>query len=220
MKKVLVGCLVVAVLGGVVLAVGSYLLYRAASPLIQDARGYLAGMSQLEEVEKGLQHTAPYTPPVSEELTGAQVERFVRVQDHVRMRLGQRITEIEQKYRYLKENQPDAQPGFFELLNSLREMTTVFVEARRYQVEALNKEGFSQQEYAWVRNRMYHAAGMEIGSGVDIEKLREAVRSGAGVDAIRPDRLPLGNVPAKNRELVKPHVERMDDWLPLLFFGL
>jgi hypothetical protein len=109
---------------------------------------------------------------------------------------------------------------FTELLSSLREITGIYVDARRYQVDALNKEGFSQSEYSWVRDRMFQAAGMEIGSRIDIEKLQEAIRNGTGLDGIRADDLPRPNVPAKNRELVKPYVSQMDEWLPLVFFGL
>ena len=58
MKKLLVGCLVIAVLGGVLLAVGGYMLYRAASPVIQDARNYLQGMAELGELDKNITNQA------------------------------------------------------------------------------------------------------------------------------------------------------------------
>jgi hypothetical protein len=221
MKKLLGGCLVVLVLGAVLLGVGAYFLYRAASPLVEDARSYLAGMSKLEEIDRGLTNTSPYAAPASGELTEAQVQRFVRVQDHVRSALGQRMTEIEAKYKDLRSSTDRSAPvQFVELMNGLREITGVYVEARRYQVEALNKEGFSQEEYSWVRDRMFQAAGLEIGSRIDLEKLQEAIRNGTGFEGITADKLPMRDVPARNRELVKPHVDRMDEWLPLVFFGL
>ena len=220
MKKLLVGCLIVLVLGAIVVGVGSYFLYRAASPLIEDARSYVQGMSQLSEIDRQLENRASYTPPTSSELTDAQVQRFVRVQQHMRTQLGQRMKEIEDKYSYLRNSNPNAQVAFTELLGSLREITGVYVDARRYQVEALNKEQFSQDEYSWVRDRMFEAAGMEIGSRIDLEKLQEAIRNGTGFEGIRADQLPQPNVPAKNRELVKPYVGQMDEWLPLVFFGL
>ena len=221
MKKLLVGCLIVLILGAIVVGVGSYFLYRAASPLIEDARSYVEGMSQLSELDRRLENRTAYTPPPSGELSDVQVQRFVRVQQHMRTQLGQRMKEIEQKYSYLRSNSnPDAQVAFTELLGSLREITGVYVDARRYQVEALNREQFSQDEYSWVRDRMFEAAGMEIGSRIDLEKLQEAIRSGTGLEGIRADQLPTPNVPAKNRELVKPYVSQMDEWLPLVFFGL
>jgi hypothetical protein len=220
MKKLLAGCLIVAVLGAVVAAVGTYLLYRAASPLIDDARNYMEGMSKLEDLERQITNQSSYTPPESGELTEAQVQRFVRVQQAVRASLGQRFNEIEEKYQYLRDNNDTKNVPVTEVLASLRDITGVYVDARRYQVEALNKEGFSQDEYSWVRDRVFQAAGMEIGSRIDLERLQEAIREGTGVDGIRADRLPKPNVPAKNRELVKPHVDQMDEWLPLVFFGL
>jgi hypothetical protein len=220
MKKLLVGCLVILVLCAVVVGVGGYFLYRAASPLIEDARSYLQGMSQLSDLEQQIVNKSPYTAPASGELTEPQVQRFVRVQQHVRGQLGQRFKEIEDKYEYLRSSSNNENVPFTELLGSLREITGVYVDARRYQVDALNKEGFSQDEYSWVRDRMFQAAGMEIGSRIDIEKLQDAIRNGTGIESINADRLPRPNVPAKNRELVKPYVGQMDEWLPLVFFGL
>lgn len=221
MKKLLVGCLVILVLGGIVVAVGSYILYRAASPLIEDARNYYQGMSQLSEIERQIENTSAHTPPASGELTEDQVQRFVRVQQHMRKALGQRMTEIEAKYQHLKANSDSNAPvAITDLLSGLRDITSVYVDARRYQVEALNTERFSQDEYAWVRDRMFQAAGMEVSSRIDVEKLEEAVRHGTGVEDIRADRLPRPNVPAKNRALVKPHLDQMGEWIPFVFFGL
>lgn len=221
MKKLLGGCLVIAVLGAIVLGVGAYFLYRAASPLIEDARGYLAGMSQLDDLERDIRNTSPHAPPASGEITEDQVQRFVRVQQHVRTALGKRMEEIEAKYEHLKGNRESgASVGFADMVNSLRDITNVYVDARRYQVEALNAEGFSQAEYSWVRDRMFQAAGMEISSRIDLRKLEEAIRQGTGAENITADRLPRPNVPPKNRALVKPYVSQMDEWIPLVFFGL
>jgi hypothetical protein len=221
MKKLLVGCLVILVLAAVVLGVGSYFLYRAATPLIEDARSYMEGLSKLSEIERDIDNTADYDPPASGELTESQVQRFVRVQQHVRTQLGARFNEIEQKYEHLKNSSDSGTPAAFtDVIGALRDITNVYVDARRYQVDALNKEGFSQDEYSWVRDRMFQAAGMEVGSRVDLSKIEDAIRSGTGIEGIRADRLPKPDVPQRNRELVKPYVERMDEWLPLVFFGL
>jgi hypothetical protein len=221
MKKLLFGCLVIVVLGGIVAAMGAYILYRAASPFIEDARTYYQGMSQLSEIERQIENTSAYAPPASGELTEDQVQRFVRVQQQLRKALGQRMTEIEAKYQHLKANSDSHVPvAMTDVLSGLRDITNVYVDARRYQVEALNVERFSQEEYAWVRDRMFQAAGMEVTSRIDVEKLEEAIRRGTGVEDIGAERLPRPNVPASNRALVKPFLEQMTDWIPLVFFGL
>lgn len=221
MKKLLIGCLVILVLGGVLLAVGGYFLYRAASPVIQNARNYLQGMAELGELEKQISNKAAHMAPANGELTEAQMQRFVRVQDSVRAALGQRMTEIEEKYKGLKANaEGNRQLSVREMLNALSDIASVFVQARRYQVSALNQEGFSQAEYSWVRNQVFQAAGVEVANTVDLEKLEEAVRQGTGVDSIRAPEMPKIDVPEQNRALVKPYLDRMGDWIPLAFFGL
>jgi hypothetical protein len=221
MKKLLVGCLVVLVLGGILFVAGGYILYRAATPVIQDARNYLEGLSTLGDLDKEIANRTAYAAPANGELTEEQVQRFVRVQDSVRAALGQRMRDIEEKYKYLKQHtSQDRPPSFAELLGSLREISGIFVDARRYQVEALNKESFSQSEYSWVRDRVFQAAGVEAVSHVDFKAIAEAARRNTGVDDLKAPEMPKIEVPEKNRALVKPYLSRVDDWIPLAFFGL
>jgi hypothetical protein len=220
MKKLLAGCLVIAVLGVVVLGVGAYMAYRAASPYIEDARSYLQGMSQLAELDQRVANKSPHAPPASGELTDEQVQRFVRVQQHLRTELGQRVKDIEERYKHLRSDNGTRDVPLTDLVNSLRDITGLVVDAKRFQVDALNTEGFSQAEYSWVRERMFQAAGVEIGSRLDLQKLQDAVRSGTGFEAIQVDSVRLPDAPLKNRELVQPFVQQMREWLPLIFFGL
>jgi hypothetical protein len=221
MKKLLAGCLVIVALGVVAVAVGSYWLYRAATPYIEDARSYFRGMSELGELDRKIANTSTFHPPASGELTESQVQRFARVQEHVRNALGQRMRAFEEKYQHLKSDRDgQPQPSLGELMSGLRDLAGVFVDARRYQVDALNNERFSQEEYSWVRARVFEAAGIEAASAIDLSKLQQAVRDGTGVEDFRAPELPEVKVPQKNRALVQPYVSQMDEWLPLVFFGL
>ena len=223
MKKLLLGCLGIAVLAGILFAVGSYILYRAASPVFDNARGYLEGLSRINELDKDIVNQSPFTAPASGELTQAQVERFARVQDSVRKALGQRMNEIEEKYKRFKLNAENReQPSIGELVSALNDLANVFMQARRFQINALNEEKFSQAEYSWVRDRIFQAAGKEVVNHIDLKKIGDAVRDNTGVDVdtSRAPSVPLAPVPEKNRELVKPYLDRMDSWIPLAFFGL
>jgi hypothetical protein len=221
MKKLLIGCLVIACFAAVVFSVGGYLLYRAAQPVLEDARSYLQGLSELGETEKEIANRTQYAVPAGGELTDAQVQRFVRVQDSVRTAMGQRMNEIEEKYKHLKANAENReQPSLGEVLGALREVGGLFIQARRYQVEALNRENFSQSEYRWVRTRVFEAAGIEVANLIDLQKLEEAARQNTGLRDLKAPELPKVDVPLKNRELVKPLVGQMDRWIPLAFFGL
>jgi hypothetical protein len=222
MKKLLFGCLGILVLAGILFAVGSYILYRAASPLVDSARGYLSDLAKIGELDKDIVNQSAFAPPVSGELTQAQVERFARVQESVQKALGQRMNEIEEKYKRFKVNaEKREQPSIGEVLSGLGDIANVFMQARRFQVNALNEEKFSQAEYSWVRDRVFQAAGKEAVSYVDLKQIADAVRdnTGVSVDTSRTPSVPLPVVPEKNRELVKPYLDRMDRWIPLAFFG-
>jgi hypothetical protein len=106
------------------------------------------------------------------------------------------------------------------LLSAVSDLGNVFVQAKRYQVDALNREGFSQAEYSWVRDRVFQAAGIEVTSKIDFRKLEDVVREGTGLDDFKTPRVPTLQVPERNRALVKPHLDKADQWLPLMFFGL
>jgi hypothetical protein len=220
-KKLLIGCLVILVLGGILFAVGGYFLYRAATPAFQTARDYFDWASQLGLQEKQIVNKTPYTAPQNGELSEEQVDRFARVQQSVRSTLGHRFDEIEAKYKTLKaEADGTEEPPVRELFGALREMAAVLMDARRAQVNALNQERFSSAEYSWVRSRVYQAAGVEAASAIDFEKLAEAARRGTGIESIDVPKTPVVEVPARNRALVKPYLKQMNAWLPLLFFGL
>ncbi|MEO6238492.1 MAG: hypothetical protein ABIQ52_15960, partial [Vicinamibacterales bacterium] len=109
MKKLLFGCLGIAVLAAILFAVGGYFLYRAATPVLDSARGYLSGLGKIGELDKQIVNQVAYTAPATGELTESQVQRFARVQDSVRASLGQRMTEIEEKYKRFKGNSENQQ---------------------------------------------------------------------------------------------------------------
>ncbi len=225
MKKLLAGCLVVGVLLCIATAVGAYFLWRAARPMVDSAMEMASGMSRLSEVvklEDQLANTASYEGPASGELTPAQLERFLRVQTHVKATLGSRGDAFKEKYKELATTRPDGTevpPSLSQLLAGLSDLSQIYVDARRAQVDALNAETFSRAEFSWVRLRVYQAAGIEA-AGYDpreLEKLVKSIASGAQVNV--PD-VELPDAPAKNRELVKPYAAQIMEWLALASFGL
>lgn len=218
MKKLLLGCLAAGVLVAAALAVGGYLVWRAASPYIEDARQSFGVAAELEALEDDVANKTPHSPPANGELSAKQVDRFVRVQEYVRSAMGQKMREIEAKYDALRrESGAGASVG--EALGSLRDLMTLLVDARRSQVEALNRENFSLEEYAWVRDRIFEAAGFDLGGRIDLHRLGEVAGQQAQ-ELTKMAEQAARHVPARNRELVRPLIERLDEWAPLAFFGL
>lgn len=215
MKKLLIGCLIIVLIGAVGAAIAAYFAYRAASPYIQQATNYVSALKALPELDERLAIETAFEGPASGELTAGQVERFARVQQRVRNGLGARVGEIDRKHQRLRASEPS--PA--EALSLLSDMVGLFVDARGLQVDALNAEKFSQSEYDWVRQRVFAAAGLEIPADFDLRKIEAMVRSGQSQVGLSPT-FEIQDVPEQNRELVRRHLADMDKWMPLAFFGL
>ena len=178
-------------LGIALFATGSYFLYRAATPLIEDARNYVRGLSELGKLEAEVKNKAPHAAPASGELSEAQVQRFARVQNHAAHGSGSAHAGLRAEVSTLDLERRPLAPIGARPFGGLRELAGVYVQARRYQVDALNKENFSQEEYSWVRNRMFEAAGMQVvANRIDLRSLERAIRDGTGIDDFETPDLP------------------------------
>jgi hypothetical protein len=225
MKKLLVGCLVIIVLMVVVAGVGAYFLWRAAQPMVDGARQMVSGMSQLAEAveaDSRLVSTASYEGPASGELTAQQVDRFLRVQAHVRRTLGERADAFKEKYREIGTSRPDGTqvpPSLSQLLAGLGDMSQIYVDARRAQVDALNAEKFSREEFTWVRLRVYQAAGIQA-TGYEPRELERMIKGMTAGREVTVPEVDLPDIPENNRALVKAHVAELMEWLAMASFGL
>jgi hypothetical protein len=224
MRKLIAGCLVVFVLAVVATAIALYFGYRFARPYIDDATSYFDRVRDIPAIADRIENKAPFPAPENGELTESQVERFLSVQEHVRKTLGTRWSELEARATAFQEKAKasgrDLSLG--EVAGIFSDLGGIFVEARAAHVDALNAQKFSSAEYRWVRLRMYEAAGLELAGSLDLSAIENMVRRGAeGTGVNVPEMsLPEVTVPEKNRALVKPHADKLKEWLPLAFLGL
>jgi hypothetical protein len=212
MKKFAIGCLVVVVLFAIGGGIAGYWLYSKA-------KGYIAQFQAIEKLDKNVTNVAAFTAPPNGELTEDMVRRFVAVQERMSARLGARVDELKAKQdafqkRQDTENRP---PSASEAIAAVTDMMKLILEGKSAQVDALNEQRFSLDEYAWVKGQVYRAAGMNIAE-LSIKSLPEAVRQGGSVTKDVGDA--VGEVPARNKELVAPLIPKLKDWAPLAFFGL
>jgi hypothetical protein len=213
MKKLAIGCGVVVLLLGVAGGAGVYYL-------TMKARGYLQQFQALADVDKKIVNTSAFSAPASGELSEDMVRRFVAVQDGMRSKLGARVAEITAKQdefvrRMQAENRKDSSP--MEAFTIVKDMMGLLLEARTAHIDALNNQRFSLDEYAWVRARVYAAAGVSV-TEISLKNLPDAIKQGGEIT--RPLAEATEEVPVKNKELVKPLLPRFKEWAPLAFFGM
>lgn len=222
MKKILVGCLIVLVLAIAGLGVAGFYAFRWAQPMIQSTGDYLDRAREMSRLADRIANKSPYIPPENGELTQAQVDRFVAVQTRVRDELGARWSEIETKSAQIREKSQEnhRELTFSEVGAVFSDLTGIYMDARRAQVAALNIHKFSDGEYTWVRRRVYEAAGVEIAGGIDLSKFEQLAREGAQKSRVTLPDMPKPQVPAANVKLIKPHLAKVKEWVPMAVLGL
>jgi hypothetical protein len=221
MKKILAGCLIVLVIALCGFAIAGFYAYRLMQPVIQNANTYLDRAAEITRLGGEVRDQTAFRPPDSGELTAAQVDRFFAAQARVKADLSDRWTEIQKKSEELQARARGRQD------TSLADFTAVFsdlmslwVDARQVQVRALNVQKFSDSEYAWVRRRIYEAAGVHLAGGIDMSKLEEVARNTSGHASLMLPEMPKADVPPANITLVTPHLAKLKDSLPIAVFGL
>ncbi len=222
MKKILGGCLIVFVIALVGLGVAGFYAYRAARPMIDSAADYVAKARELAKLSDEVRNQSPYAPPADSRLTAAQLDRFLAVQTRVRSELGDRWTDFEKKSETLRKKADSTQSEW--TLNDIggifSDFTNIYLEARKAHVNALNVHKFSDEEFSWVRMRVYEAAGMQLAGSIDTSAIEALARDSAGKDGVALPAIPRPDVPEANIALVKPHATKLKEWLPMAMLGL
>ena len=222
MKKILGGCLIVLVIAAIGLAAAGFYAYRAMRPVIDNAANYMDKAREVTKLSEDIKIKTPFEAPANGELTQQQVERFVAVQSRVRADLGDRWEQIEKKSKELKARAEANRNDwtFAEFTSVFSDVANIWIEARRAQVQALNIQRFSEQEYEWVRKRVYEAAGVQLAGNMDLSKIEALARDNAAANGVTIPPMDLPKVPEKNVELVKPHAAQIKEWIPMAALGL
>lgn len=179
MKKLVIGCSLALVLCVIAASAGFYyFVYRPA-------RTFVASISQIgdvAELDAKVVNTTAFTAPADGRLSEAQVRRFVSVQESLQARMGTKATQLQVKYKAIQERK-DAGVALADVVGAYRDLFDVIAEAKKAQVDALNAQALSLNEYAWVKTRFYEAAGVSA-TGIDLREMVSRVQSG-DLDAVQ-----------------------------------
>ncbi len=203
MKKFLIGCLAIFVLVGAVGGFFAYkFVYRPAQQLIKSAEKF----GQIADLEKQVQNVQDFITPEGNLLSQAQVNRFMQVQNQMRDNLKEKLDVLESKYKELENKQDNL--NIKQTLEGYGDLLKLILEAKKAQIAALNAQGFSLNEYKWVKEQVMAASGIPF-KGIDWSN-----------PEAEPKLLNLQNSPQANIDLVTPFKETLEKTLGLSFFGL
>jgi len=208
-RKIAIGCgtvFVVLFLAGA--GVAWWFIGRPAASVV----GAVRDVQRIETIREGVRDTGRYQAPADGVLSSGQVERYLDVQRAMRARLEDRVQTLRQRYEEI--DQQNRNPTPTELAQAWADTTGLLVEATEAQVDALNAQSFSLEEYRWVRRQVLLAAGFAA-PGYDITDL--TADGPASGEAVAPG---ATEVPEANVQLVAPHAEELEQTLPFAWFGL
>jgi hypothetical protein len=222
MKKILTGCLIVLVIAMIGFAVAGYYAYRAMKPVIDNASNYMDTARVVEQLGAAIRDKSPFVPPENGELTATQVERFLAVQTRVRAELGDKWDEVQKKSAAIRARADKNSKDWTltEFTKVFSEIGSIWITARRAQVDALNVQRFSEAEYQWVRDRVYEAAGVHMAGNMDLSMIEQFARDNVSKSGVELPPMDLPKVPEKNLALVKPHAAKVKEWIPMAALGL
>ena len=215
MKKLAIGCGLALLITGMAAAGVAYYLYRQVSSTVAQ----FAELAKIPDLERAIRNTATFTPPSTGELTDAQVEKLVQVQTAVRTRLGENMVSFEAKYKTLLEKKEASLSDTAAIIAGYRDLASMWMDAKRSQVEALNAANLSLDEYRWIRDQAYRALGqpfVDLDFGKLVQDAQNGIQSQAG--ALRGALEPGG--PEANKQLVEKVKKVLTDNIALASFGL
>lgn len=207
-RSVIVGCLVV--LGVVLIGGGAAAYFLFGRPAIS-AFNAARDLGRIQQLEGRVSNRSSFRSPVDGVLSADQVERYLSVARQVAVRIEDRMTVLEARYRDVSSTGASF-AGFRQAASAWADLLRLVVEAKEAQVTALNDQGFSLSEYGWVRGQVMGAAGLSLFQ-VDLAALLENDED--PTVGQQPAAAPAANV-----ELVAPYTQELERLLPLAVFGL
>jgi hypothetical protein len=161
MKKVLIGCAVVALIAAIGIGIaGYYFVLKPGAQLVGQvvehgkqaltgAQALVASLQKLEQIEAEVTNQSAYTPPEDGRLTPEQITRFLAVQDAITRALEPYGQELEHALQ--PKAASDAAPELGAAIGLLGRLGDAALAVKRAQVEALNAQQLSLAEYRWIR---------------------------------------------------------------------
>lgn len=225
-RTLVIGCLVVVLCVGLVVAVGLYFVWNSDTfqgglDFARSGTDVISNVKKLEEVsdlDRQIDSDPDFSPPEDRELTAEQVDRYMAVMESVRATTEGRLQAAGERYENLAGPERDASPA--QVAESLGELAEMVLEAKRAQVAALDQQGFSREEYSWVKRQLYFALGFGDMSKVDFSDMVAAARDGR-IEEVGELAQGSGEraVPEANAALVEPHEEELREWVLFALLG-
>jgi hypothetical protein len=198
----------------ILLVVGGALTWNFVGKPLWNVYTAVREVQNVGALDARLTNRAPFAVPANGVVTEGQMERYVAVLERTGGAARTRLEDLQRRFEDL-DGRDFAWTDVWRLGDAYGGFLRLLVETKEGQVAALNAEGFSAEEYAWVRAEVLRAAGLP-GAGYGVADFASAFTGG-----VEPDGRPVAApVPPANRELVERFRARLDEVAFLAALGL
>ena len=134
MKKLAIGCGIVAMLLTLAIGLGSCFLFSKAKQFV----GGYAQLAEIPALNEQIHNRSAFAPPEDGRMQARQIERYMAVQRGMHDRLGERFKQLNEKYGQLSRDleQKGREATLGESLGAMNDLLAVLMEAKRAQVDA------------------------------------------------------------------------------------
>lgn len=198
----------------VLLVLGAAATWYFVGRPLQQVYAAVRDAERIESLDARIADRSSFVPPADGVLSEAQVERYVAVLERTATGLTARLEDLQVRFEEL-DRREFVWTDVWRLADAYTEFLTLLTETKGAQVAALNAEGFSQGEYAWVRREVLRAAGLP-GEAADVGAVVGSLVGGSDVPTATPNAV----VPAVNVERVERWRARLDEIGFLAVLGL
>lgn len=215
MRKFAIGCGSVLLI--LVLVGGGAAWWFVGRPIASVA-ATVRDVQRIESTYQEVENRSAYQPPEDGVIDEAQLDRWLEVQAIMQASLADTAEQLRDRAEGLDARLRDRNPSPREYAAIVRDAADLVVDAARIHVRALNENGFSVEEYRWVRNQVLQAAGYSL-AGYDLTQLAAAVAAddGGGRPVVAGAAAPP---PPVNVERIAPYLDRIEESLVFAWFGL
>jgi len=166
-------------------------------------------------LERRLSNRTPFQPPADGLLSDEQIVRYLDAQRRMRRELAERAERLERRLEEVDRERPQW-VDLIRMAGAYRDVLRLVEEAVDARAAALDGQGFSAEEYRWVRWEVLRALGAP-GAAYGVDGLAAAFTGQAATAASPPPQTP---VPEANRARIEPYREELEEHLGLALLGL
>jgi len=186
-------------------------------------KGSYNGLKELAEIatiENEVVNQTAYVPPADGMMSLEQVESLVYIQTQVKEAMGPEFELLASEHQNLAAELQEMNDfaKIRKLLSVSGKLVKPLSNAKRAQIDAINREGISMSEYKWLRSQAMAVLGIPDRK-LDLRELLE-VAEGEPVEENTEEPATDMVVNPQNRRLLEPHALLLGETLMLSAIGL